>query len=93
MNILKQKLSVGEILPNDSIMADKGFDIESELKEIGLQLNIPPFLGSKSQFEESDVLKTQSIAHHRIHVEREQLVKSEDLGIFQSLCLYQYLVQ
>ena len=81
LNILKQKLSVGEILPNDSIMADKGFDIESELKEIGLQLNIPPFLGSKSQFEESDVLKTQSIAHHRIDVERA-IGKVRRFGIF-----------
>lgn len=70
LNILEQKLSVGEILPNDSIMADKGFDIKSELKTLGIELNIPPFLGSETQFAESDVLKTQTVAQHRIHVER-----------------------
>ena len=62
-------------------MADKGSNIESELKEIGLQLNIPRFFGSKSQFEESDVLKIQSIAHHRIHVERA-IGKVRRFGIF-----------
>lgn len=51
-------------------MADKGFDIEDGLKKLGLNLNIPPFLGEEPKFNESDVIKTQTIAQHRIHVER-----------------------
>ena len=54
----------------DSIMADKGFDIEEDLTKIGLQLNIPPFLKEKPQFNENEVIRTQTIAKHRIHVER-----------------------
>ena len=51
-------------------MADKGFDIEDDLKNIGLRLNIPPFLKESPQFNESEVIKTQAIAKHRIYVER-----------------------
>ena len=51
-------------------MADKGFTISKELEEIGLPLNIPPFLGKRKQMGASDVKETQLIAHHRIHVER-----------------------
>ena len=70
INLLQQKLSFEEVLPGNAIMADKEFDIESGLKKLNLALNIPPFLGSDAQFEESDVIKTQTIARHRIHVER-----------------------
>ena len=40
------------------------------LKKIGLQLNIPPFLKEKLQFNEDEVIKTQTIAKHRIDVEK-----------------------
>ena len=55
LNLLAQKVSLGEVLPGDAIMTDKGFDIGSELNKLKLKLNIPPFLGSDTQFEESDV--------------------------------------
>lgn len=83
INLLQQKLSFGEVLPGDAIMADKGFDIESDLKKLNLALNIPPFLGSDAQFEESDVIKTQTIARHRIHVERA-IGKVRQFKIFSS---------
>ena len=54
---------------NDSVMADKGFTIQ-DLLPVGVSLNIPPFLGSSSQMSAEDVVKTQSIASLRIHVER-----------------------
>ena len=70
LNLLTQKVSLREVLPGDAIMADKGFDIGSELNKLKLKLNIPPFWGSDTHFEESDVIKTQTIAQQRIHVER-----------------------
>ena len=51
-------------------MADKGFDIEELIKPIGVQLNIPAFLGDKSQLDVNEVNESQKIARVRIHVER-----------------------
>ena len=42
------KKEVSEVEDGYSIMADKGFDIEEDLKKIGLRLNIPPFLKEKT---------------------------------------------
>ena len=53
----------------DDVMADKGFTID-DLLPPGVTLNIPPFLGSEGQMSSNDVIKTQSIASLRIHVER-----------------------
>ena len=44
LDILDKKVMVGEIKKGDAIMADKGFDIQNDLKKLGLQPNIPPFL-------------------------------------------------
>ena len=57
-----------------------------ELKEakVKLKLNIPPFLRDKVGFEEDDVIKTQTIAHHRIHVERA-IGKVRRFKIFHSV--------
>lgn len=70
LDILKDKVDNGEIQANDCVMADKGFDIGEDLKKINLCLNIPPFLRDQTAFTESDVIKTQTIAKHRIHIER-----------------------
>ena len=70
LEILKNKVAVGEILADDAVMADKGFDIGDKLKKVNLHLNIPPFLANQSAFSEGDVIKTQTVAQHRIHIER-----------------------
>ena len=55
----------------DVVMADKGFTISDVLEPIGVGLNIPPFLGFRSQQTPSEVIATQEIIkHRRIHVER-----------------------
>ena len=56
MEILKNKVAVGEILAADAVMADKGFDIGDELKKVNLRLNIPPFLANQSAFSDGDVI-------------------------------------
>ena len=53
----------------DEIMADRGFNIESDLPE-RVSLNIPPFLGSDGQLGIENEVKTRRIARQRIHVER-----------------------
>ena len=54
----------------DSVMADRGFDIEDDLLLRGAHLNIPPFLRGKSQLSEKELVVTRRIASLRIHVER-----------------------
>lgn len=62
---LLEKLEAG-----DEIMADKGFLIQDLLTPIGVRLNIPPFLDSRTQMPADDVLLTKKIAKLRVHVER-----------------------
>ena len=54
----------------DSVMADKGFDIQHLLSELGVRLNIPPFRQGEQQFTPDNVMKTKKIAAVRIQVER-----------------------
>lgn len=55
---------------NDSVMADKGFDIEDILLKKKVKLNIPPYLQSKGQFSIREAADTKEIAKLHIHVER-----------------------
>ncbi len=50
-------------------MADRGFDIESDMPN-GVFLNIPPFLDGQPQLSAEDEAKTRKIASVRVHVER-----------------------
>ena len=84
LGILRMKLESGEIKQGDARMADKGLDIEDELKKLGLKLNIPPFLKDKLGFDEDDVIKTQTVAQHRIHAERA-IRKIKRYRIFHSV--------
>ena len=56
--------------PGDEVMADKGFLIQDLLAPIGVRLNVPPLLQSKSQMPTDDVVVTKKIAQLRVHVER-----------------------
>ncbi|KAF4527106.1 hypothetical protein B566_EDAN013740 [Ephemera danica] len=56
--------------PGDLVLADRGFLIEDELKKLGVQLNIPPFLRGRPRLPENEELQCRKIAKHRIHVER-----------------------
>ena len=56
--------------PGESVMTDCGFTIESELKELKVDLNIPSFLGRRAQLTAAEVKESQTIASMRIHVKR-----------------------
>ena len=51
-------------------MADHRFTIRDQLKSVGVELNIPPFLGGKKQLPPTEVQQGRSIVSLRIHVER-----------------------
>ena len=50
-------------------MADRGFDLDSDLPP-GVNLNIPAFMNGKDQLDILDETETRRIASVRIHVER-----------------------
>ena len=54
----------------DSVMADRGFDIQEELALLGVRLNIPPLLRGKKQLSSNELVETRRIASLRIHVEK-----------------------
>ena len=63
-------LSALENKPGISIMADCGFTIKDMLKELKIDLNIPPFLDGRSQLPPEKIDTGRKIASLRIHVER-----------------------
>lgn len=68
--VLNSLILKGYVQEGDAVMADKGFTIKEELKELGLELNIPPFLPSGAQMSVSESSLTMKIAKHRIQIER-----------------------
>ena len=56
--------------PGVSIMADRGFTVRDMLKELDIELNIPPFLQGRVQLPSEEVQKGRKIASLHIHVER-----------------------
>ena len=68
--MLKKLIEHEYIKEGDAVMADKGFTIADELREIGLKLNIPPFSSCNQQMSNADNHATNKIAKHRIHIER-----------------------
>ena len=56
--------------PNDSVMADRGFTIDEELKPLKVNLNIPAFLDDRIQLTKAEVKESKTIALVQIHVER-----------------------
>lgn len=56
--------------PGISIMADRGFTIKDKLEDIGIDLNIPPFMEGRKQLPSKEIKEGRRIASLRIHVER-----------------------
>ncbi|XP_057291809.1 uncharacterized protein LOC130614396 [Hydractinia symbiolongicarpus] len=67
----------------DSLMADRGFDIEEDLPD-GVTLNIPAFLKGKTQLDLGEELETRRIASVRVHVERA-INRVKNFRILQSI--------
>ena len=77
--ILKMPFQAG-----DTVMADKGFDIQDLLDPISFKINMPPFLHMQDQMPAQDVVETQQIAAERIHVERA-INKIKNFHIFDQI--------
>lgn len=58
------------LVPGDTILADRGFDIHDSVGSLCSSLKIPAFTKGKSQLSGIEVEQTRTIANVRIHVER-----------------------
>ena len=67
---VKQLKEAGYVLDGDAVMADKGFTIHDELKDLGLSLNIPSFAVADKQMSQANLVFTDKIPRHHIRVER-----------------------
>ena len=68
--IVRRSGLLGLLEAGDTIMADRGFDIEDDIAPLGVRVNIPPFLKGKQQLDVKDIIITQRIASLCINVER-----------------------
>ena len=69
-DLLRTLKSIDNIQNKDAIMADKGFTIQTEIENLGLSLNLPPFASAGKQMSVTDSKMTSKIAKHRVHIER-----------------------
>lgn len=54
----------------DSVMADKGFNVQDIFAPFDVQVNIPAFFTKKNRLTEQQVLKDRKVSSKRVHIER-----------------------
>ena len=54
----------------DSVMSDKGFDVQDIFAPYNVKVNIPTFFKKRNRMDGSTVVKDRKIASKRVHVER-----------------------
>ena len=54
----------------DSLMADKGFNVQDIFAPYDVQINIPQFFKKKNGLSNETVMKDRKIASKRVHIER-----------------------
>ena len=72
------------ILPNDVVLADRGFPIADDLGALGARLSIPAFTKGKLQLTGKEVEESRQIAQVRIHIER-CIRRFKTFGILQGV--------
>ena len=58
------------LIPGDTVLADRGFDIRDSVGMKLSRLELPAFTRNKTQLSAIDIEQTRNIANVRIHVER-----------------------
>lgn len=81
--IVKRSGILDKFEPGDTLLADRGFNIQELLLGRAVKLVIPPFLRGKKQFTENDDRNTKQVANARIHVERV-IGRMKDFHIMKS---------
>ena len=72
--------------PGDSVMADRGFEIQDLWVSKKALLNIPPFMRCKDQLDPDEEDETRQIASVRIHVQRAIIIERiENFNILRQI--------
>lgn len=58
------------IEPHDTILADRGFQIQEEVTLLNARLIVPPGRKGAAQMSKVDVIKTKEVANRRIYIEQ-----------------------
>jgi hypothetical protein len=58
------------LLPGDTVLADRGFLVAEDIGQFEAQLLIPAFKGKRSQIDGKETEDTRELANRRIHIER-----------------------
>ena len=61
---------LGNVLPGDLVLADRGFDIADSCGLYGGRLKIPAFTNGRPQLSPLDIESTRNTVNVRIRVER-----------------------
>lgn len=68
-NIVIKSKFADYLCPGDVVLADKGFTVEDIVLQVGVSLNIPPFLRNRDRFTAQEEVATKKIAKEKIYVE------------------------
>ena len=56
--------------PGDSLMADKGFNVQDLFENVDVKINIPSFFKKKNRISNKQLKSDRQIASKRVHIER-----------------------
>ncbi len=79
------------LIPDDIVLADRGFSISDSVAMMQASLHIPAFTKGHSQLSAMEVHDTRSIANVRIHVERVIGMICQKYSILQSTLPIHYV--
>ena len=82
-----------KLLPDDIVMADRGFLIAEDLAFFHAKLLMPAFTRGQNQLNSQDVFETRKIAHLRIHVERVIGLVRNKYHILQNVMPVEFLTK
>ena len=82
---------LNNLLPDDIVLADRGFNIADSMGFYQAKLHIPSFTKGKKQLTALEVETTRKIANVRIHVERVIGLVRRKYTILQSTLLIDYV--
>ena len=68
--LVKESGILSKFEPGDSVLADRGFNIQELLLPYRVNLAIHSFLKKKKQFSLEEDARTKQVANARIHIER-----------------------